>query len=293
MNAVGAPTPRARILRVSEDEYFADPCIVPSLNQGTAHTLLTRSPLHAWYQHPRLGAAPRETTVPQMEGTLIHALLLGKGLGQIEILNFDNYRTKAAQTKRDEVLLADRTPVLAAKYEEIVTATETIRMRLAEQDCVFEGGEPEVAIEWYEEGSEGPVLCRGRLDYLIVGERSATIIDPKKITSADEDTCMRHADDYGYHIQGAAYVSAVEKLYPHVAGRVTFKFAFMELGAPHLAVPRERDGMSKWVGEQQWKRAITVWQQCLSSNVWPSYPIVPLTVSPWTVRQEEEIAGVQ
>ena len=40
--------------------YHADPCPVPSLSAGVAHTLLTQSPLHAKYCHPRLTAQPPE-----------------------------------------------------------------------------------------------------------------------------------------------------------------------------------------------------------------------------------------
>jgi hypothetical protein len=288
LNAVANVKPKARILMCTEAEYRADPCVVPSLSQSTAHTLLTKSPLHAWSEHPRLGKVPRETTVAKIEGTVIHALLLGKGADDIEVLSYDNFKTKSSQIARDAVLNAGRTPVLARKYDEIVAAADRIRKNLADQGCVFEGGMAEVAIEWEEEGPEGPVLCRGRLDYLIVGEHRAKIIDPKKITSADVLTCMRHADDYGYHIQHTAYTSAVEKLYPHLAGRVDFEFAFTELDEPHASVPRAPDAMSKFVGAQQWSRAIEIWQQCMTSGVWSGYPITPLTVSPWVWREYEE-----
>jgi len=289
MSAALETKPLARILTCSEAEYFADPCEVPSLSQSIAHTMLTKSPLHAWHQHPRLGNAPRSSTKAQIEGTVIHALLLGKGASGIEILSYPNYKTKAAQVKRDLVEAEGRTPVLECKYEEIVTAAETIRMRLAEQDCVFEGGQAEVAIEWYEEGPDGPVVCRGRIDYLILGERHAIILDPKKIVSADSITCMYHADDYGHHIQPVAYTSAVEKLRPDLVGRVQFKYPFMEIAAPYAAVVRPPSAESTWVGQQQWKRAIATWQQCLRTGVWPCYPIEPLYVSPRTSKREEEL----
>ena len=293
MNAVAESKPLARILTCSEAEYRADPCSIPSLNQSTAHVLLTKSPLHAYTQHPRLGNKPADTTVPKIEGTVIHALLLGKGADTIDVLNFDNYRTKFAQIARDESINAGRTPVLACKHAEIVTAAETIRKNLAEQGMVFEGGQSEVAIEWYEEGNDGPVLCRGRLDYLIVEPMRAWIFDPKKIVSADPRTCMRHADDFGYHEQRAAYVSAVEKLRPHLAGRVEFRFGFHELDAPHAVAVKDSTGSAAWVGEQQWRRAIVTWEKCLRTGVWPGYAIEPLDVSPWTMKREEEHAEQQ
>ena len=57
MSAVAKPVRRARILDVTHEQYLADPCATPSLNQSTAHVMLTKSPLHAWHQHPRLGKA--------------------------------------------------------------------------------------------------------------------------------------------------------------------------------------------------------------------------------------------
>lgn len=290
MSAQLAPTPRARILDVTFDEYLADPCPVPSLNQTTARVLLTQSPLHAWAQHPRLGNEPREITTPKIEGTVIHALLLGKGASGIEVLQFDSYRTKAAQLARDAVIAQGRTPVLESKHAEIVTAAEMIRKNLAEQGCIFEGGQSEISIEWYEDADHGPVLCRGRLDYLIVEPKRAIIYDPKKIVSADARTCMRHADDFGYHTQRAAYISAVEKLYPHLAGRVEFRFAFHEIEAPNAVAVRDSSGSAQWVGERQWRRAINVWQQCLLSGSWPGYPVEPLEVTPWTLAEEEAAA---
>ncbi|HLF12075.1 MAG TPA: hypothetical protein VJA26_12750 [Gammaproteobacteria bacterium] len=297
MNAVAESKPLARILTCSEAEYFADPCSVPSLSQSIAHTLITRSPLHAWAEHPRLGnvvkRSEKEPTKAQIRGTVLHALLLGKGFESVRVFSYDDYRTNVAKAAKAAAIADGCTPILQPDFEEAQVAADAIRMRLAEQGCVLEGGQAEVAIEWYEEGNDGPLLCRGRLDYLIVGENFAEIIDPKKIESADELACMRHADDYGHHIQGAAYVSAVEKLYPHLAGRVKFTFAFMEYDPPFAAVPRERDGLSRWVGEQQWNRAVKVWQQCMNSGEWPSYPIAPLTVTPWTMKREEEYAEQQ
>ncbi len=296
--AIQGSVQAARIVECTQDEYFADAfCAAPSLSQSIARVLLAKSPLHAWAAHPRLGnvvpRSEREPTKAQIHGTVLHALLLGKGEESVRVLPYDNYKTKAAQEAKADVVAAGCTPIIERDFAEAQVAADAIRMRLAEQGCVFEGGQPEVAIEWHEEGPEGFVLCRGRLDYLIVGDNFAKIIDPKKITSADELTCMRHADDYGYHTQAAAYTSAVEALYPHVRGRVEFCFAFMELEAPYCAVPRPVDAMSRWVGEQQWNRAVTTWGQCMSTGIWPGYPAMPLSVSPWTMRQEEEIAGVQ
>jgi hypothetical protein len=282
------PEPTARILRCTEAEYHADPCEIPSLNQSIAHVLLTQTPLHAYAKHPRLGNQPSETTIPKIEGTVIHALLLGKGAESIDVLAFDNYRTKAAQTARDDSINAGRTPVLASKHAEIVTAADTIRRNLADQGVDFTGGMTEVPIEWQEEGNEGLVLCRGRLDFLKLEASSALILDPKKIVSADPLTCSRSAEDFGLFVQRAAYVSAVEKLRSELAGRVKFKFVFMEIEAPYAVAVRECSGVAEWFGEQRWRRAVVTWEKCLKTGHWPGYPVEPLEVRTWAANEEEK-----
>lgn len=273
----------ARRLDVNHAAYLSDPCERPSLSQSIAHTLVTRSPLHAWSQHPRLGAAPREPSKETDEAEIIHSLLLGKG-GQVEILKFDNYRTKDAQTQRDAAREAGRVPLLERQYEGIVTASTAIVQRLAERGIVLDG-ESEVAIEWEEPSQYGPVLCRGKLDHL----KRPQIIDVKKILSADPGTCAAHVARYGYDIQDAAYTSAVQQLHPELAGRTDFLFVFVEIEPPYDVNPVRLDAVFKARGKQRWERAKNLWAMCLRDNRWPGYSqgIGVLDAPGWMVAQME------
>jgi hypothetical protein len=61
-------------------EYLRDPAPEPSLSAGIGWTLLTRTPRHAWADHPRLGAMSESKQSKEMDlGTVAHRLLLGKG----------------------------------------------------------------------------------------------------------------------------------------------------------------------------------------------------------------------
>ncbi|KKM79757.1 hypothetical protein LCGC14_1346860, partial [marine sediment metagenome] len=56
---------------ISEATYHADALLnVPTLNKTTAHVMLTRSPRHAWLQHPRLN--------PDYEPEVKPTFVLGK-----------------------------------------------------------------------------------------------------------------------------------------------------------------------------------------------------------------------
>lgn len=300
MNAA-VPLATARILDVTEEQYQADPCDVPSLSQSLAHILLTKSPLHAWQEHPKFGGMPatqdgeaddqgegeaERDTEALTAGKIIHKLLLGKGC-EIQVVKADNFRTKAARETRDAATAAGRTPIIERKYDAIVASVLTIRKRLADFGILFDG-ESEVALEWDEMGGVGPVRCRARMDHIRF--RDGVVYDVKKIRAATRKQCEKHMVEYGYHTQRAAYVSALEKLRPELVGRVDMVFLFMEVEPPYAILPGRCDGILREIGENRWSRAVHVWERCLLQNRWPScaQDIVQLTAPPWAMRQDEE-----
>lgn len=274
----------ARILDVTPREYFNDPCDVPSLSQSIAHTLVTQSPLHAWTEHPRFGNRRRESTKATDNGSLIHSLLLGRGV-DVEIINADNFRTRTAQDQREEAIAAGKLPVLARQFLAIEAAAVAVSRTLASLNIDLTG-QSEVAIEWYEQGELAPVVCRGMFDHLIVDQ--ARIIDLKTIRSAHPRMCGRHALEFGYDLQYAAYTSALSKLRPDLAGRVEMHFIFIELEPPYAVTPACLDGMLKEVGHQRWTRAVRTWERCMATDSWPAYAdsIVTLEAPAWAVNEE-------
>jgi hypothetical protein len=300
MNAALQERPAARILNVTKDEYFADPCEVPSLSQSTAHTLLAQSPLHAWTAHPKLNPQPKiveEPNAARDEGSMIHSLLLGKG-ADLVIIKADNYRTKAAQELRDAARAAGRMPVPERRYNELLLVAGTLRANMAQQGLVL-GDENEFAIEWTESGVQGPVVCRGRPDNLHRGfaldelQYQHTLFDLKKIRSADFETCMRHVYEYGYDIQRTAYVSGVSKLLGCNPNYIDFIFVFAEIEPPYAVNPIRLDDSFMVMGERRWSRAVGLWENCLINNHWPSYStrVTTLEAPSWAITKEERING--
>lgn len=289
MNAVSEQQPIARILDVSEAEYFADPSDQPSLSQSIAKVLLDTSPLHAWSVHPRLGALENEDaddgeddTDATRGGKVIHKLLLGKGC-DIEVINVDAYRTSAARAARDEAKAAGRVPMKAKQYDSLMAAAETIRGNLAIEGIDLDDpeGESEVAVEWHEQGEHGPVTCRCRMDRVHLNR--GAIWDLKKIVSADGKTCSKHVQSYGYHLQYASNTRALAALRPELAGRVDMLFVFMEVEPPYAVRVTRPSGVMVDMGLREWERAVLVWERCMRTNRWPGYGggIVPLEPTHW------------
>jgi hypothetical protein len=276
-----------RFAHIEAEAYFADPCETPSLSASIAHILHTESPLHAWQRHPRFGGTRRATTKSLDDGSLSHALLLGAGK-DVEVIKADDYRTNAAKEKRDAARDAGKVPVLEKDYAAALVKADAIRARMAELDePVILDGESELTALWTETASNGgTVQCRGMLDHA----KLPRIYDIKSIRSANPDVCRRHVADYGYAIQRAAYVRAVERIRPDLAGRVDFVFVFYELEPPYAVTPIRLDGSFREIGERAWRRAVDTWERCLNENRWPTYTTrtLDLEPSPWVLAREAE-----
>lgn len=272
-----------RLCRMPAKEYFTDPCATPSLSASIAHTLTSESPLHAHARHPRLGGVPRKDTRAFDMGSLSHVLLLGEGK-QIEVIDAEDWKTKIAREDRDAARAAGKIPVLTADFEEARDAADSIRQQFEKFGVVLDG-ESETTAFWTETTRDGrTVQCRGMQDHL----KLPTIYDLKSCRSASIGACQRHVDSYGYAIQRAAYVSAIEKIRPDLAGRVDFVFLFFELKFPFAVTPVRLTGEFRELGERRWRRAVDMWERCLREDSWPGYTetIVDLDPPRWALAND-------
>lgn len=277
-----------KLCRMDPEEYHRDPCPVPALSSSIAHELLERSPLHAFTRHPRLGGIPRKATKEMNAGTLAHALLLDAGKERIEIIDAEDFRTKAARELRDIAIEAGKTPVLAHAYAGAEEIAETLKQRFADFGIVL-GGESEMAAFWVETTPDGiAVQCRGQQDHIVELDGGLVVYDLKSSRSAHPVSCQRHIDSYDYAVQRAAYVSALSKLRPEFAGRIDFVFVFFELEPPFAVTPTRINGEFRSLGECRWNRAVDLWGRCLRENRWPGYTTRILELEPpkWALERD-------
>lgn len=276
---------------VSPDVYHSDPCEHPSLSASIAHVLASQSPAHAWLAHPRLGGkrSDDETTKEMDHGSLLHALLLGRGR-DVVLVDADDWRTKAAKEARDSAREQGAIPVLKHRLVAANDAAVVIRARLKEEwgiNLAANGSSSEVVAIWEEESDDGTrVICRGQLDWLSAS--MGQIVDLKCGASAEPESCVRKFVPMGYDIQRAAYVSAIGRLVPKLAGRVDFSFAFSETAEPYAVTLVEAYGSLRELGERRWRRAVNTWARCLKTNEWPTYTreVVMAEAKPWELEKE-------
>lgn len=257
---------------ISQDAYYAHTFSdVPYLSQSIAKIIMTQSPFHAWLAHPKFGNVQRETNRPMWKGSLIHALLLDNPIaGKFEVIKADSYRTKQAQTDRDNALLNGKTPILEAEFERIYLLAEWLKEKYGE---LFEGYQSETVVTWTEKTELGDVECKGMLD--LANFTTAKIRDIK-LSDADPESISKSIYNLGYDIQHAAYTSAMRKIVPEMAGRESFQYVFIEElpdnpHRPAIVTITEFGGEYREMGERRWNEACKVWKQCTTTNHWPDY----------------------
>lgn len=281
---VGQPFTPGLYSGVPHEVYHSDPCAEPSLSASIASRLVTQSPLHAWTYHPRFGRLRDEDTAAKIAGSLIDNLILGGGPDIVPIIAND-YKTKAAQEARDAALANGKMPVIEAKLAAEREHAEKIKARLLERNGFTFDGVSQVVAIW----KEGDAWCRARLDHIKLA--SATIYDLKFVRSAAPADIEKHMVTYGTDIQRAAYVSAVEKAFPDLSGRVKFQPIFVENGDVPAITVRPVGGSMRELGERKWKRAVETWARCLAANDWPDYgDDGQIEAPPWAMTKDMNTA---
>ncbi len=230
----------------------------PALSQSIANTLLSRSPFHAWHEHKDLGGLSRRPTKEMDTGTLVHELVLGGS--KVVVHDFPDWRTAKARTARDETRADGRTPILRKQMDAVQIVVDGIMEALDQSGLSPRNFVLEHELEW----SHGDVPCRGTPDAYLIDGDSAHVYDLKTTKSIDNLLATgRKAAGAGWAIQREAYVSAIEALYPAVAGRVVWHWAIAEMEAPYqVRIVGARPSMIE-LGRLQWERAVVTWGDLL------------------------------
>lgn len=250
----------AQIISCTHEEYFDR----REFSASTARVLIERSELHArhYLDHERAPSRIMD------RGSVIHGMLLGRG-AKYACLPFDDWRTKASKESRDNARASGLIPLLHHEHSEYETAAREIRSRLDAAGHFLIGGDPERAIVWSEQTTNGPLACKCMVDYLDL-ER-ATIYELKVTEDASPAAVERASESMGYRIAAAAYIRAVVALRPDILPHLRFRFLFVEPEPPYAIYdpPPTVDFLDG--GERDWLRACESYARCVATGRWPGY----------------------
>jgi hypothetical protein len=256
---------------VPDDVYRADTSERPSLTQSLVKIILAKSPLHAWYAHPRLNPDFRKDEDRKFDvGNIAHTLLIGRGKTIEVIEGFDDWRTKAAKEKREEAEANGKLGVLGKHYALADRMVKAAREQLEHRqlDYLFRTGHGEAVIIWQEHG----FYCRQMLDWLT----------PDLCTYADFKTTGESAAPHGlarkmvadgWPIQSAMAERGLDAINPHNAGRRDFLFVVQEDEPPYALTVAEIGEAARTMGRKQIEYAFSIWETCMEENQFPCYPL--------------------
>ena len=255
------------IYELTEDQYHADPAPVASLSHSIAKMLLTRSPLHAWAAHPKLGnTMERKDTAAMDAGTIIHKLILGKGA---EIMQIDakDWRTNAAKEARDAARAAGKTPVLAGDMEALNACAAAAIAQMREHPDLaefFAPGISEAVMTW----REGATWFRGMADRL-ANNPKAPIFDLKTtgMSAAPEAWERRLVNEYA--TQASFYRRGLRAIRGVSPGPMLF--IVVETTAPYgVSVMTPSPSLMAYA-DADIDRAVSIWARCMETGKWPGY----------------------
>jgi hypothetical protein len=270
--------------------YHADPCDAPSLSSSIAKLLCASSPAHARHAHPRLTPEAVAVTGDQVDlGTAAHAILL-EGVNCVAVLDYPDWRTKAAQTARAAVRAMGKVPLLAKAWGDLEAMLNATRDQLdahVDGQHMFRGGLAEQTLIWQDDGGE---WCRARLDWLRPGA-----IDDYKTTSAtaNPEVLSRTLYTHGWDVQAAFYLRGLKRLTGEDA---VFRFCVQETFAPYALSVVALGPAALMLAEKKIRYARELWTQCLEHGDWPGYPtqtayaeLPPYLEAAWLQKEEASI----
>lgn len=223
--------------------------------------------------------SPRRESPTFDFGHVVHAGVLGVGL-EIDVLDYPDWRTKAAREARDAAYAEGRVPMIERDYVQVRAAVEAVKEHELAGPIFAEGVAEQSA---FAVDPETGVPLRARLDWITP---DGWLIDLKTAESGDPYRFERKGRGFGYDLQAAFYCH----VYELATGKrpAGFRFVTVEGDAPHLVDVHEP---TDWldIGEAKRKLATSLYLDCMTTNKWPGRPAVINRISSpdWALQEED------
>jgi len=279
---------KSGIYTMSAADYHADPCPEPSLSASIAKVIWQKSPLHAMLKHPKLNPQKEDEKKAAFDlGSASHAAFLEGDTSGIEVIEANDWRTKAAKAARDTAYEAGMTPLLPKQFEQVeaMSAAATRYIQDTELAGIMTDGTSEQSLfaQW------SGIWLRSRLDRMS-GDRKI-IIDYKTVgqSAKPEDYARTALFKLGHDIQAAMYLM-INGLTggPTDAG---FFWLVQETEPPYACSLIGASPSILDIGESKLIRCIELWEEGIKNAHWPcygtriAYPDVPS----WELARVEEV----
>lgn len=240
----------------------------PELSSTGMRALLPPS-CPAQFHWDRLNPVP-----PKKEwdfGQVAHKLVLGVG-HEIEVLDFDDFRTTKARDAKKDAYEQGKIPILEKDHRYALAMAAEVRKHPVAR-LLLRDGKPEQSLFWRDR-STGTEM-KARVDWL--GEqregRRLKVVDYKSAARVDAESIRRAIAEHGYHQQGATYREAGIALGRGDEDTVVC-LIFQSKTPPFFVHVVQLTPVDLQLGAARNRRAIQIYRECLESGEWPAYPEV-------------------
>lgn len=271
---------------MSEAEYHSR----PELSSTEARMILDAPAKYRWRKdNPPLLDPSDKFDV----GSAVHSTVLGTGY-EVVVLDFPDYRTKAAQQARDEARDAGKVPVLTEKYAEVTAMAEAVLAHPAARGLFGQDGAAEVSV--FATDPDTGVDVRARFDYLpaIVPGRRVVAVDLKTTINASKRAFEKSVATYGYATQRAWYLDTLRWAAGPFEHAPELVFVAVEKEPPYLTAVHQLPAVWAEQGHKLAAIARRTYVECMTSGVWPGLPddVQLLDQPAWNLYELEERFGV-
>lgn len=268
---------------ILNEDYHAG----PGISASGLKLIAERSPLHYWSAYLDPKREPRKTTPAMILGTAIHAAVLEPDtFGE----RFYPAPDVDRRTKEGKMLYETAFGIAAEQNATLISAADFEAALKIQNSCrqhplaqaIFDEGAAEQSVFWIDPETE--VLCKCRPDWLMPG----AILDVKSAEDASEEKFKTSAYNYRYHLQAAFYMDGMAAAWGEMPE--AFMFLAHEKTAPWASAYYFADGEMIDAGRAEYRKALRLYADCLSSDKWPGYSqqLQPLGLPRWAKKGESE-----
>lgn len=280
-------------MKIPMEDYVRDNvgAPVPTLSSGLAHRLLTRSPLHAWWGHPKLNPGWQEAKAEAFDiGTAAHDLIIEGHTDRIVVVDAGDWRTKDAREQRDAARAEGKLPLLARQYEEVKAMLEPAKAAFESDDLMALGKlDPEETFVWADPNTGAWLRCRP--DWVTTDRK--IIVSYKTTQNAEPGAFTRQMLGLGYEMQAMFEIAGVDAIC-EVPNRA-YVWLVQETAPPHACSLIGLSPAMLDYAAARFDAAVHLWAQCRELNQWPGYPPRVCYPDPpaWALAQQMEMEEAQ
>lgn len=259
-------TTPGRYSGIPADDYHGQLTPAPSLSSSMARTLTKSCPAKMWhgsYLNPERETEHKRTFEI---GQAAHLMFLEPDdfVKRTEIVEADDYRTKAAQQARDAARAAGLIPLLPQERDMLLSMRVALMANPMARKA-FEAGEAEATFVARE--PETGVWLKARPDW--IPHHGRWIVDYKTCTSAHPDDVAKAMWEHRYFQQDPFYRDVIAMSGAPRPEKTWF--VFQEKEPPYLVTVHVLDASDVTAGENLNAEAIRTFAECLLTGRWPGY----------------------